>query len=78
MAYRIQGGYRVPEKIDFRNPQPITNVQVKTFTVEFPDYVPREEAVKEVRRRAEELYERERRLLDKMEQTFLWRNYESF
>ena len=68
MTYRIQGSYRVPEKIDFRNPQPVTNIQVKTFMGEFPDYVPREEAVKEVRKRAEELYELECRLLDKAEQ----------
>lgn len=65
MTYRILGNYRVPEKVDFRNPQPVTNIKVKSFMVEFPDYIPREEAVKEVERRAKELYERECRLFDK-------------
>lgn len=59
MSYKILGNYRVPEKIDFRNPQPVANIQVKTFMVEFPDYVPREEAVKEVERRARRMYELE-------------------
>lgn len=67
MTYRIQGNYRVPEKIDFRNPQPVTNIQVKTFMMEFPDYVPREEAVEEVERRARKMYELECKLLDKIE-----------
>ncbi len=60
MTYRIQGNYRVPEKIDFRNPQPLTDIEVKSFVVEFPDYVPREEAVKEVERRARKMYELEK------------------
>ena len=60
MTYKIQGNYRVPEKIDFRNPQPVTNIKVKSFIMEFPDYIPREEAVKEVERRARKMYELEK------------------
>lgn len=64
MAYKIKGCYRVPQKTDFRNPQPITEINSKFFIMEFPDHIPFEEARKEVEERAQKLYEIEEKLLE--------------
>ena len=68
MSYKIQGNYQVPEKPDFRNPQPITKIKIKSFIMEFPDHIPFDEAKRVVEERAKELYEWECRVFEKSEE----------